>query len=90
MLDSTMDFDFIVSIVKIAKYALVILGLIGLVMLFIGKSRRQKNIMTLGIYILVLSIIFGVCGFFVSDITKQKVGQKYEEVYYEYQNQQQR
>ena len=85
-----MDLDFVISIISVAKYVVIIAGIIGLIMILAGKTRRDKSMMTQGAYILVLSVVFGICGYLVYQKTLKNVDQKIEEMYYEYQDQHQR
>lgn len=81
------DLSLITTVVTIAKYTIGIIGSIGIIMMILGKSRRNKSMLTQGAYIFVISIVFAVCGYFIYEATLDKVDQKIEEVYYERMNQ---
>jgi len=76
--------DQLYHIVFIGKYILIGLGIIGFILLLVGIYRKDKNYMTRGGYIIILSIVLGICGYFIFSSTKDKAYQMMDNTYIRY------
>lgn len=70
----------------IAKYILIIMAAIGGVVLMVGLYNKQQKIIMRGAYILILSLVLGVCGYFIYETTVDKAQQMIYDTYLEYGN----
>lgn len=73
--------------IAIAKYILMGLAAIGVITLGVGLYQRQQQIIVRGAYMLILALVFAVCGYLIYEATVDKAEQIIYDTYMEYNNQ---
>lgn len=76
--------DRITEIIIIAKYILIALSIIGVIVLAYGIYQHNKKLIGRGAYMIILSIVLGICGYFIYEKTKQKTYEMLENTYITY------
>lgn len=72
------------EILIIAKYILIALAIIGVVILAFGIHRGNRGLIERGAYIVILSIVVGICGYVIYDKTKQRMEERLQNTYISY------
>lgn len=57
--------DYLYDIITFGKYIVGILGLLGIILLIVGLVKSQRELVTRGAYLLILSIVIAICGYFI-------------------------
>lgn len=68
--------DFFSDVIIIGKYIVLIIGILGLIVLVAGLVRSQRELVTRGGYLIVLSMVLGVCGYFIYNATIDRAKEK--------------
>lgn len=72
------------EIVIIARYILIALAITGAIVLALGIYHRQRKLIERGAYILILSIVLGICGYFIYEKTKERTNEMLQNTYIYY------
>lgn len=72
------------QIILIVRYAIIAIGVLGLIMLILGLYRREKKLQTRGGYFIILSIVLGICGYLIYNTTVDRANQIIENTYMQY------
>lgn len=65
------------GIIIIARYILIALAIVGVIVLGIGVYHRKRKFIERGAYILILSIVLSICGYFIYEKTKEDIYNTY-------------
>ena len=57
--------DYLYEIITFGKYIVAILGILGIILIIIGLFKSQRELVTRGAYLFILSIVIAVCGYFI-------------------------
>ena len=72
------------EILLIARYILTALAIIGVIVLAFGIYHRKRKLIERGAYVLILSIVLGVCGYLIYEKTKQRTYDMLQNTYISY------
>lgn len=76
--------DQITEIAVFAKYILIALASIGAIVLAFGIYHHKRKLIERGGYMIILSIVLGVCGYLIYEKTKQKSYEMLQNTYISY------
>ncbi|PXV63324.1 hypothetical protein CLV62_11441 [Dysgonomonas alginatilytica] len=74
----------ITEIIIIARYILIALAIVGVIVLAFGIYHRNKKLIGRGAYLIILSIVVSVCGYVIYEKTKQRTYQMLQNTYITY------
>lgn len=72
------------EILLIARYFLIALSIIGVIILAFGIYHRKKKLIERGAYILILSIVLSICGYLIYEKTKKRTYDMLQNTYISY------
>lgn len=72
------------EIIIIARYILIALSVIGVIVLAFGIYQRKRNLIERGAYMLILSIVLSICGYLIYEKTKQRSYEMLQNTYITY------
>lgn len=72
------------EILLLARYFLIALSIIGILILAFGIYHRKKKLIERGAYILILSIVLSICGYLIYEKTKQRTNDMLQNTYISY------
>jgi len=71
-------FNSLYEIVSYAKYAIIAIGVLGIILLIAGFYRKQQPLKVRGGYLIVLAVVLGICGYFIYQTTVDRANQMIE------------
>lgn len=57
--------EYLFDLIEIGRYILLILMFLGIVMLLFGLFKQQRVLITRGLYLVILSLVLGICGYLI-------------------------
>lgn len=72
------------EIVIIARYLLIALSIIGIIVLAFGIYHRKRKLIERGAYMIILSIVLGACGYLIYEKTKERSYEMLQNTYISY------
>lgn len=72
----------IYELVRIARYIIIAIGCIGLVVIIWGRRSRRKELLQRGVLIVIISIVLFVCGHVILRSTENRIGDYILKEYY--------
>ncbi len=70
--------------VPIIRYALIFLGILGIIILITGFYRRDRKLKMRGAYFIILAVVLGICGYLIYDATIDRTTQVIYEMQQQY------
>lgn len=72
------------EILFIARYLLIALSIIGVIILAFGIYHKKRKFIERGAYLLILSIVLSICGYLIYEKTKQRSYEMLQNTYISY------
>lgn len=72
------------EILLFARYILIALSIIGVIVLAFGVYQRKRKLIERGAYMLILSIVLSVCGYLIYEKMKQQTYDMLQNTYISY------